>query len=78
MAQQKQLQKNATKTISKQKTEIAGLHSKLEKLESEKAELKVEVDRLRKEAEGKAVALECEVAVLREEAESLKKMLDVF
>ena len=35
MAQQKQIQKNATKTISKQKTEIAGLQSKLEKLENE-------------------------------------------
>ena len=54
------------------------LREKIEHLESEKAELVAEVDRLRKEAEGKAVALECEVAVLREEAESLKKMLDVF
>ena len=35
MAQQKQIQKNAAKTISKQKTEIAGLQSKLEKLENE-------------------------------------------
>ena len=54
------------------------LREKIEQLESEKAELIAEVGRLRKEAEGKAVALECEVAVLREEAESLKKMLDVF
>jgi uncharacterized protein (UPF0335 family) len=57
---------------------LKGLREKIESLESEKAELKVEVERLRKEAEGKAVGLECEVAVLREEAESLKKMLDVF
>jgi len=57
---------------------LKGLREKIEQLESEKAELKIEVERLRKEAEGKAVALECEVAVLREEAESLKKMLDVF
>jgi hypothetical protein len=54
------------------------LREKIEQLESEKADLIAEVERLRKEAEGKAVALECEVAVLREEAESLKKMLDVF
>jgi hypothetical protein len=54
------------------------LREKIEHLESEKVELIAEVERLRKEAEGKAVALECEVAVLREEAESLKKMLDVF
>ena len=48
---------------------------KIEKLEDEKAQLLEEVKMLRKEAEGKAIALECEVAVLREEAESLKKML---
>jgi predicted nucleic acid-binding Zn-ribbon protein len=57
---------------------LNGLREKIEQLENEKAELKIEVERLRKEAQGKAVALECEVAVLREEAESLKKMLDVF
>ncbi len=57
---------------------LKSLREKIEHLESEKAELIVEIERLRKEAEGKAVALECEVAVLREEAESLKKMLDVF
>jgi uncharacterized protein (UPF0335 family) len=54
------------------------LREKIERLESEKTELLAEVERLRKEAEGKAAALECEVAVLREEAESLKKMLDSF
>jgi len=48
---------------------------KIEKLEDEKAQLQEEVKLLRKQAEGKAIALECEVAVLREEAESLKKML---
>jgi predicted nucleic acid-binding Zn-ribbon protein len=57
---------------------LNGLREKIEQLENEKAELKIEVERLRKEAEGKAVSLECEVAVLREEAQSLKKMLDVF
>ena len=57
---------------------LKSLREKIEKLESEKTELLAEVQRLRKEAEGKAVALECEVAVLREEAESLKEMLDSF
>jgi predicted nucleic acid-binding Zn-ribbon protein len=57
---------------------LKNLREKIENLESEKTKLLAEVERLRKEAEGKAVALECEVAVLREEAESLKKMLDSF
>jgi predicted nucleic acid-binding Zn-ribbon protein len=57
---------------------LKNLREKIEKLESEKTKLLAEVEKLRKEAEGKAVALECEVAVLREEAESLKKMLDSF
>jgi predicted nucleic acid-binding Zn-ribbon protein len=57
---------------------LKSLREKIEMLENEKTELLAEVERLRKEAEGKAVALECEVAVLREEAESLKKMLDTF
>jgi len=57
---------------------LKNLREKIENLESEKAKLLAEVEKLRKEAEGKAIALECEVAVLREEAESLKKMLDSF
>jgi predicted nucleic acid-binding Zn-ribbon protein len=57
---------------------LRSLREKIESLESEKTELKAEIERLRKEAEGKAVALECEVAVLREEAESLKEMIDSF
>jgi len=57
---------------------LKNLREKIENLESEKTKLLEEVEQLRKEAEGKAVALECEVAVLREEAESLKKMLDSF
>ena len=57
---------------------LKNLREKIEKLESEKTKLLEEVEQLRREAEGKAVALECEVAVLREEAESLKKMLDSF
>ena len=57
---------------------LKNLREKIENLENEKTKLLEEVKNLRKEAEGKAVALECEVAVLREEAESLKKMLDSF
>ena len=57
---------------------LKSIREKIEQLENEKTELLAEVKRLRKEAEGKAVALECEVAVLREEAESLKEMLDNF
>ena len=57
---------------------LKDLQEKIEKLEKEKSTLLEEVKELRKEAEGKAVALECEVAVLREEAESLKKMLSTL
>ncbi|MEJ2272360.1 MAG: hypothetical protein P8X91_07755 [Candidatus Bathyarchaeota archaeon] len=51
------------------------LQEKIENLEKEKTELLLQIRELRKEAEGKALSLECEVSVLREEAESLKKML---
>jgi len=54
------------------------MREKIETLEEEKAQLLEDVKSLRKEAEGKAISLECEVAVLREEAESLKKMLNTL
>ncbi|MEJ2241392.1 MAG: hypothetical protein P8Y18_04540 [Candidatus Bathyarchaeota archaeon] len=54
------------------------LQEKIENLEKEKCELLIQIKELKKEAEGKALALECEVSVLREEAESLKKMLSSF
>lgn len=54
------------------------LRKKIESLEDEKTRLLEEVKTLRKEADEKAAALECEVVVLREEAESLKEMLDSF
>ena len=54
------------------------LSKKIEMLEDEKTQLLEDTKALRKEAEGKAIILECEVAVLREEAASLKKMLDSF
>ena len=57
---------------------LNALKEKIELLEEEKLKLRKEVDSLRKEAEGKAIALECEVAVLREESDSLKQMLKSF
>ena len=54
------------------------LSKKIEMLEDEKTQLLEDTKALRKEAEGKAIMLECEVAVLREEAESLRTMLETF
>jgi uncharacterized coiled-coil DUF342 family protein len=54
------------------------LREKIEELEDRKAQLFEDVKALRKEAEEKVVFSEYEVAVLREEAESLKKMLGSF
>jgi len=54
------------------------MREKIERLEQEKKELADEVKLLRQTAEGKAIALECEVSVLREEAEALKKMLETL
>jgi hypothetical protein len=57
---------------------LEALRAKINNLEDEKAQLQNEVNSLRQEADGKVIALECEVAVLREEADSLKKMLETF
>lgn len=54
------------------------MREKIQSLETEKAELAKEIKLLRQTAEGKAIALECEVAVLREEADALKKMLETL
>jgi len=54
------------------------MRDKIQRLEQEKKELAEEIKLLRQTAEGKAIALECEVSVLREEAEELKKMLDTL
>lgn len=51
------------------------LREKIEALEAEKAELMVEVEKLRKAAELRANALEGEVAQMREETKSLKQLL---
>ena len=57
---------------------LRALREKISKLESEKADLLVELEELREKAETKATNLEEEVAQLREEAESLKEMLDIL
>ena len=54
------------------------MREKIEKLEQEKKELAEEIKVLRQTAEGKAIALECEVKMLREEADSLRKMLETL
>jgi hypothetical protein len=54
---------------------MSGLKETIEKiktLEAEKKNLLLEIDGLKKAAEAKAVALEKEVAILREDAKSLK------
>jgi len=57
---------------------LRDLREKIAQLESEKANLLVELEVLREKAETKAASLEEEVAQLREEAESLKEMLDIL
>jgi len=48
---------------------------KIRTLETEKKNLLLEVDGLKKQAESKATALESEVSMLREEVESFKTLL---
>jgi len=54
---------------------LRSLREKIEKLESEKADLLAEIEKLRKAGEEKASALETEVATLRKEVKSLKELL---
>jgi len=54
---------------------LRSLRKKIDKLESEKADLLEEVEKLRKVGEEKASALEEEVATLRKEVESLKDLV---
>lgn len=51
------------------------LRGKIENLESEKKDLLVEIEKLRKVGEEKASTLETEVATLRKEAKLLKKLV---
>lgn len=54
---------------------LRSLRGKIENLESEKTDLLVEIEKLRKAGEQKSSTLETEVATLRKEAKSLKKLL---
>ena len=54
---------------------LRSLREKIEKLESEKADLLEEIEKLRKVGEEKASALETEVATLRKEVKSVKELL---
>lgn len=51
------------------------IREKIEKLESEKADLLAEIEKLRKVGEERVSALEREVATLRKEVESMKELL---
>jgi uncharacterized coiled-coil DUF342 family protein len=53
------------------------LIEKYNSLESQKNQLIENIVELRKKAEEKLLFLECEVAVLREDAENLRKMLGI-
>jgi predicted nucleic acid-binding Zn-ribbon protein len=48
---------------------------KIKKLETEKKNLLLEIEELKKMADSKATALESEIAALREEAKSLKSLM---
>jgi hypothetical protein len=50
---------------------------KLEELERQKSQLIEDIKALRKKAEQKVLFLECEVAVLREDAEILRKTVEI-
>ncbi len=51
------------------------LRERLKTLETERGNLMVEIDKLRKIAESRATALESEVGMLREEVKSLRELL---
>ena len=54
---------------------LGNLREKIEKLESEKADLLMEIEKFRKVGEEKASALEEVLATLRKEVKSLKELL---
>ena len=55
---------------------LRSLRKKIDNLESEKANLLEEIEKLKKAGEEKADALEQEVATLRKEMESLKELIN--
>lgn len=54
---------------------LKALREKIQALETERADLMNEIEKLRKAAESRAVALESEVSQMREEVKSLKELL---
>ena len=54
---------------------LRNLREKIEKLESQKADLLADIEKLRDIGEERASALEREIATLRKEAESMKELL---
>lgn len=54
---------------------LKNLREKIKTLETERANLMMEIEKLRKIAESKVVALESEVSMLREEVKSLRELL---
>jgi hypothetical protein len=54
---------------------LKNLRDKIKTLETERANLMIEIDKLRKVAESRASALESEVGMLREEVKSLRDLL---
>lgn len=53
---------------------VKELGEKLKKLEDEKAKLLEDEKKLRKEAEGKILLLECEIGAIRKDVENLKQI----
>jgi len=54
---------------------LKNLHEKIKTLETERANLMIEIEKLRKVAESRVSALEGEVSMLREEVKSLRDLL---
>ena len=54
---------------------LMNLREKIKTLETERANLMIEIEKLKKNAESKVSALESEVSMLREEMESLRELL---
>lgn len=54
---------------------LKDLRGKIKNLETERANLMMEIEKLKKMADSKVVALESEVSMLRDEVESLRELL---
>jgi septal ring factor EnvC (AmiA/AmiB activator) len=54
---------------------LKALREKIKTLETERASMMVEIEKLKKAAESRASVLECEIGQLREEIQSLKELL---